>query len=519
MMYFPRFKTLMFAAGFALLPACGMEEDPSSQNPLKLGQTRDELALGTETTALPARGGYGGVANALSCPANHVAVGIHGTVVTYVNSIGLLCQALNTDGTLGAASSTAMAGPGWGSPFSVQCPAGMAVVGFPGRGGELIDGLGLHCAAPGAWMNSTQVQASVAEVGSYSGNPFSDVCPQERVVTQLVVRTGDNLDMEQGVCTRMRATPPASCQDIKSANPSAANGAYTLYVGGDVSKPWTAWCHNMAGTPAEYLSLPSTGASVNFSQYTAGVNNGAGSTNVRTLFTKIRIDPITLRVNTGDQTFSTSSGQLNHGGPVTSMSYAAAMNCDFGNPGLGNVDLRGTTFAVAANQFAVVGSYPSGEAIYSSDSQVVNLWGRGDCGWNSVVGADHPFNGRAASLQLQYTTLTPPPAQPTQPTSGSFTFSASNTNSATQNTTPFEVSLTAGQTLQFGTCSVAGASGTGDTVLRLYAPDGSNVAANDDACGLLSFVGYTATQTGTYRIQAGCYSSGGCGGTVAFTIQ
>jgi hypothetical protein len=82
------------------------------------------------------------------------------------------------------------------------------------------------------------------------------------------------------------------------------------------------------------------------------------------------------------------------------------------------------------------------------------------------------------------------------------------------------VSLTAGQTLSFGTCGVSGASGSGDTYLRLYAPDGSHGAANDDACGgLLSFVGYTATQTGTYRIQAGCYSTGSCNGTVAFTLQ
>ena len=519
MMYAPRWKKLMFAASLAVLPACGME-DPNSpeakgldkQTPTELGQTRAELALGTETTALPARGGSGGVPGVVACPANHVAVGIHGTVEAYINSLGLLCRALNADGTLGASFSTPAAGGAWGTAFTRQCPEGMAVVGFPGHSGWYVDSLGLHCAAPNAWMTSAQVQASVAETGGYSGNAFSDVCPQERVVTQLNVRNGNNLDQEQPICTRMRPTPPASCREIKAANPSAADGAYTLYVSGDTSKPWTAWCHNMAGTPAEYLSLPSTGSSVNFSQYTAGYNNGGG-TNVRTLFSKVRIDPSTLRVNTGDQTFSTSSGLLWHGDAVNSMAYAAAMNCDFGNPGLGNVDLRGTPFAAAPNQFVAVGYYASGGATYSSANQVVDLWNRGECGWMSVQGADHPFNGRGAQLQLQYA-----PA-PSQPTSGSFNYNASNTNNATQNTTPYDVRLTAGQTLQFGTCSVNGASGSGDTYLRLYAPDGSHVTANDDACGLLSFVGYTATQTGTYRIQAGCYSSGSCGGTVAFTIQ
>ncbi|MGZ3460194.1 MAG: GON domain-containing protein, partial [Archangium sp.] len=311
-------------------------------------------------------------------------------------------------------------------------------------------------------------------------------------------------------CTQMLAGPPASCQDIKNANPSAADGTYTLYVGGDQSKPWSVWCSNMAGTPAEYLSLPSTGASVNFSQYTAGSNN-SGGTNVRTVFTRIRIAPSTLSVNTGDQTFSTSSGYLTHpvNTPVTSMPYAAAMNCDFGNPGLGNVDLRGTPFAVAPNQFSAAGWYASGNATYSSNNQVVDLQGGGECGWMAGPGASDPFNNRGFQLQLQYA----------PPTSGSFTFSASNTNSATQNTTPYNVTLTAGQTLQFGTCSVSGASGSGDTYLRLYAPDGTNVAANDDYCGLLSFVGFSATQTGTYRIQAGCYSTTSCSGTVAFTIQ
>ncbi|AKJ02375.1 Hypothetical protein AA314_04001 [Archangium gephyra] len=203
---------------------------------------------------------------------------------------------------------------------------------------------------------------------------------------------------------------PASCQDIKTANPAAADGAYVLFHGGDRSKPWSAWCRNMAGTPAEYLSLPSTGPSLNFSQYTAGVHNGGG-TNVRTLFSKVRIDPTTLRVSTGDLTFSTSSGLLWHGDAVTSMSYAAAMNCDFGNPGLGNVDLRGTPFAAAPGQFVAVGSYPSGAATYSSDNQVVDLWGRGNCGWMSVQGADHPFNGRSAQFQLQYRPSTPASCQ------------------------------------------------------------------------------------------------------------
>ena len=224
---------------------------------------------------------------------------------------------------------------------------------------------------------------------------------------------------EPGQTRAALTTGPASCQDIKTAHPSAADGLYVLFLSGHRSRPWTAWCHNMASTPAEYLSLPSTGSSANFSQYTAGYNNGGG-TNVRTLFTRVRIDPSTLRVNTGDLTFSTSSGLLWHGVAVTSMAYAAAMNCDFGNPGLGNVDLRGTPFAAAPNQFVPIGYYGSGGATYSSDNQVVDLWNRGECGYMAVQGSPDPFNGRGAQLQLQYRTgFLTNLAGPWSPTAGS----------------------------------------------------------------------------------------------------
>jgi hypothetical protein len=81
------------------------------------------------------------------------------------------------------------------------------------------------------------------------------------------------------------------------------------------------------------------------------------------------------------------------------------------------------------------------------------------------------------------------------------------------------VYLTAGQTLKVGTCTVTGASGTGDTYLRLYGVTATQVAFNDDSCGLLSYLSYTATTSGSYQIRAGCYSSGSCSGTVAYTIQ
>jgi Trypsin-like peptidase domain len=104
---------------------------------------------------------------------------------------------------------------------------------------------------------------------------------------------------------------------------------------------------------------------------------------------------------------------------------------------------------------------------------------------------------------------------------GSFTYSASSTRDATRGTVNHDVTVAAGQTLQFGTCTVAGSSGSGDTYLRLFTATGIEVGANDNACGSLSYMSYTipAGAGGTYQLRAGCASNRSCSGTVAYTIQ
>jgi hypothetical protein len=97
-----------------------------------------------------------------------------------------------------------------------------------------------------------------------------------------------------------------------------------------------------------------------------------------------------------------------------------------------------------------------------------------------------------------------------------YSYTATNTNSALQNTVRRRISLNAGQRIVIGTCGLKGSSFSGDTVLRLYGPTGAQVAVNDDACGGLgSRILYTATATGTYEIHAGCFASGTCSGTVS----
>lgn len=194
--------------------------------------------------------------------------------------------------------------------------------------------------------------------------------------------------------------PPASCQDIRAANSNAGDGNYVLNIGHDPNKHWVAYCRNMATSPAEYLPLAHVGANVNFSQYTAG--GAVDGSNVRTNYSKVRIDPATLLVDIGDQTFTTSTGSLVHGGEtVSSMPFGVGMSCDATASGVGNIDLGGTPFAVATDEFLVGGAGSSGSATYSNSNRVVTLAGGGYCGWICASPATfNPFND-TGDFQLQ----------------------------------------------------------------------------------------------------------------------
>lgn len=173
---------------------------------------------------------------------------------------------------------------------------------------------------------------------------------------------------------------PQSCTQIPASFPQAQNGSYTLFVNGDANKPWTAYCQMGAATNT-YLGLQNV-TTGNYSQYTAG--GGRTGTNVRTSFQRLRIDPSTLIVDCGDLTFSSSYGQINHpdGSKTTQMAYGSAQDCvsTSSSSGVGNVDLSGTPFAIAASAFSVSGYSAQGNAGYSTDSRIVNLRGGGFCG-------------------------------------------------------------------------------------------------------------------------------------------
>lgn len=102
---------------------------------------------------------------------------------------------------------------------------------------------------------------------------------------------------------------------------------------------------------------------------------------------------------------------------------------------------------------------------------------------------------------------------------GSFTYSKANTSSATTNTAQKTVTLFEQQVFTVGTCGVPGATGSGDTYLRLKDSMGVEVASNDNSgspCGKLSNISIIVPATGTYVIHAGCYANTTCSGTVVY---
>jgi len=158
-----------------------------------------------------------------------------------------------------------------------------------------------------------------------------------------------------------------SCQDVRSRNPQASDGNYVISPNGD---SFIVYCYNMSGQPKEYLTLVQTGSGSNYSRYATG---GAVSGNdVVTLFTKVRIDPQTLVVDTGDLTFATSSGSISGANGVSQMPYATAADCRGGGSqtGTANIDLTGTPFIVR-DSFKSTGYLPGGSAQPSSPSSVV----------------------------------------------------------------------------------------------------------------------------------------------------
>lgn len=157
---------------------------------------------------------------------------------------------------------------------------------------------------------------------------------------------------------------PASCADVNTI--ASNDGNYTLYY--NRSRPWTAYCKGMgASNPVEYLTLPQ-GTPGNYS--IIGADLGAYSQ-----YTKVRIDPVTLKVDTSDGTYNVAPKNQSYGctpppSGVVSVPFAYAYAYCGTMDGTGMVDFRGTPFAVAQGAFTLL---YGATATYSNNDQTVLL--------------------------------------------------------------------------------------------------------------------------------------------------
>jgi hypothetical protein len=80
----------------------------------------------------------------------------------------------------------------------------------------------------------------------------------------------------------------ASCQRIRDHDPSAADGDYSITPD---TVAFTVYCHDMEGTPSEYLTLVNTGDTYNYAQHTGGGAWPPPGANVISSYTRISVCP------------------------------------------------------------------------------------------------------------------------------------------------------------------------------------------------------------------------------------
>lgn len=150
----------------------------------------------------PIWGGSGGTSSYnLDCGSSGVMVGFYGKTGMWVDQIGVTCQVVNSDGTLGATYTRGPVGGSGGTTASARCTSGMVVGQLLGIGGSYINSVYFQCAIwmPGTrrlnWSGTIQSKALGTEVGTGSVR-----CPPEKVGKAIRGKSGGYIDSLQFVC-------------------------------------------------------------------------------------------------------------------------------------------------------------------------------------------------------------------------------------------------------------------------------------------------------------------------------
>jgi hypothetical protein len=184
----------------AATTACAADMSGGQEAPARADEPTASSQSAYSTTpytyALSWRGGQGGNGPVpLSCGSGNVVVGFYGRAASYIDQLGLVCAAMNQNGTLGPAWTTGALGGWGGDPFFWQCPAGWVVRATTGWSGQYLDNFEIVCGpAPTGSPNWTFA------AGGNGVNWYWDGCPDGYDVTGFNVRYGSWIDGEQTIC-------------------------------------------------------------------------------------------------------------------------------------------------------------------------------------------------------------------------------------------------------------------------------------------------------------------------------
>ena len=226
---------------------------------------------------------------------------------------------------------------------------------------------------------------------------YVDEQNQRATVAAMLIQTPPAPPTAQPTFTPTPVPLPLTCVDIRDQNAgrivdgeeaaeAAVDGEYTIYLNRDPARPLTIYCHNMATAPTEYLSLPNSGAGVNFASVRYPTQQ------LTTSYTKVRLNPRTLVLDVADRTFATEEGELPAQALIRSVDYGTAVGCNEGVPGTvianANIDLTGLPLVLADEvSFFISGPDVEGTGATIDESrQVVQMAIGGRCGWVQPLG-------------------------------------------------------------------------------------------------------------------------------------
>ena len=217
---------------------------------------------------------------------------------------------------------------------------------------------------------------------------------------------------DNGVCVG-----PSTCAAMKVLG-ATADGHYTLYVNGDATQPWSAWCHDMANTPVEYLTLAYTdNANSMFESY------GQEDLKAQTRYFKVRLDPATLNVDITDTRFAHTisfDGRYNRFFspppspfiPNDPALFGWVQSCSLSDSpagkfsATGRINLLNTPFRRKRTQkFEAFGACP--RTTFSEEGQIIELGTDGDSGQCSGIAPEALSERLGRSCQDNAVTANP----------------------------------------------------------------------------------------------------------------